>query len=347
MALSFVSMMSAPRMAVADLQRQLLDRQQEATTGRKADVGLALGGRTHHAVNLRYDFDLNSQQLDLNNLAAAQLDLTQNVLSSVAGLAHEFTSQLIGSRNATNGQQIIRQAAEQALAGLTALLNTTHDGQFIFAGINGSTAPLGSYQATPPSAAKTSMDAAFLAEFGVPQSSPAAANITSAQMDAFVAGTFANEFAPAGWSANWSSAASQNRSIRIDQSQVLELPLNANMQPLRELASAITLALDGGTGNLSQGTFQTLVDKATALAAKAEGGVGEMQALLGNVQFEVNSARQRIESRNNILQKEINALEGVDPYEAATRVNVITNQLEASYALTARISRLSLLDYLR
>lgn len=334
-------------MAVAELQRQLMERQQEASTGRKSDVGLSLGGRTHHVVNLRYDFDLNVQQLDLNNLASGQLELTQNILSSAASLAHDFTSQLIGARNATNGQQIIKQAAAQAMMGLTALLNSTHDGQYIFAGINSGIAPLSSYDSTPPSAAKTSIDAAFLAEFGFPQGSAAAVNITSAQMDAFVAGAFANEFSAANWSANWSTASNQNRSLRIDEGRLMEVPVNANLQPLRDLAAAITLALDGGTGNLSQGTFQALADKAAAMSAKAESSIGEVQSLLGNVQFEVKAARQRVESRNNILQKEIKALEGVDPYEAATRVNIITNQLEASYALTARLSNLSLLNFLR
>ena len=71
MALSFVSMMSAPRMAVADLQRQLMDRQTGSRPpGARPTLASTLGGRTHHAVNLRYDFDLNSQQLDLNNLAS-------------------------------------------------------------------------------------------------------------------------------------------------------------------------------------------------------------------------------------------------------------------------------------
>jgi flagellar hook-associated protein 3 FlgL len=204
-----------------------------------------------------------------------------------------------------------------------------------------------SYDGPPASAAKLAFDAAFQAEFGFPQSSPLAANITSAQMQAFIGGAFTGQFSPASWGANWSQASDTYRTIRTDQGQVSEIPLNANLQPIRDLAAAITLALDGGTGNLSQGTFQTLVDKATALSAQSESGIGEAQALLGNVQFEVKAARQRIESRNNILQKEIIALEGVDPYEAATRVNTITNQLEASYALTARISRLSLLDYIR
>jgi flagellar hook-associated protein 3 FlgL len=346
MALSFLAIMNTPRRAVADMQRQLMDRQREASTGRKADVGLSLGGRTHQAVSLRYDFDLNSTQIDANRLTSGQLDLTQNILSSVTELAHQFTSTLIGSRNAVNGQQLIKQAAEQALSGLTALLNTTHDGQFLFGGINSGAQPVADYDSVPASAAKSTLDADFLAQFGFSQSSASVTSITTAQMDALVAGAFSNEFSPAGWSANWSTAANENRTVRADQGQVLEIPVNANLQPIREMAMALTMMIDLGTGKLSQGTFQALVDKATALTAKSADAIGEVQALVGNVQYQISAATERLTSRNNILQKEIIALEGIDPYEAATRVNTLTNQLEASYALTARLSRLSLMDYI-
>jgi flagellar hook-associated protein 3 FlgL len=36
----------------------------------------------------------------------------------------------------------------------------------------------------------------------------------------------------------------------------------------------------------------------------------------------------------------------VDSYEAATRINLLMSQLETSYALTGRISRMSLLSYI-
>lgn len=346
MALSFVSMMNAPRTAISDMQRQLMDRQREAATGRKADVGLDLGNRTHHAVSLRYDLDLNSTQKDLNGVTSAQLELTQNLLTSVGNIAHDFTSTLVGARNAVNGQDIVKQAAAQALDGLTALLNTSHDGQFVFAGINSGQSPIASYQQSPPSAAKQAIDAAFMGHFGFSQTSPMAASITKSQMDAFVDGVLSLEFSGAAWTTNWSSASDQNRTVRLDQGQTAELPVNANNEAIRDLMMSLTAAMDAGTGNLSQGTFQALVDKTAALAGSAAGKISNVQSLMGNVQQEVSSATERITSRNNILSKEINALEGVDPYEAATRVNTLTNQLEASYALTARLSRLSLLNYL-
>ncbi len=48
----------------------------------------------------------------------------------------------------------------------------------------------------------------------------------------------------------------------------------------------------------------------------------------------------------DILTSQVNSLEAVDPHEAATRVSQLLTQIESSYALTARIMGLSILDYL-
>jgi len=39
-------------------------------------------------------------------------------------------------------------------------------------------------------------------------------------------------------------------------------------------------------------------------------------------------------------------VEGVDPYEASTRMNSLLAQVEASYTLTSRIQQMSLMNYL-
>ncbi len=47
-----------------------------------------------------------------------------------------------------------------------------------------------------------------------------------------------------------------------------------------------------------------------------------------------------------IMTEHVNLLEGVDPYEASSRVNALLTQVETAYALTARLQRLSLINYL-
>jgi flagellar hook-associated protein 3 FlgL len=343
MAISFLSIMNAPRLSVLEMQRQIAEAQVETSTGRHADQGLALGGRTSEAVSLRNQFDRNAALIDMNGLTKAELDAVQSTLGSIAALAHDFTATLIGARNAQNGQQAVKAAAEAALASFTALINTTHNGEAVFGGINTGVAPLGGYAGSP---AKAAVDAAFLAEFGFPQSSPAAGTITSAQMDAFLTGNFDALFTPANWQGTWSQASSQNRATRVDHDFVLESSANANEQAFRELAGALTSALDLGAGQLSQSAFEKIVDRASAGAALAAQELGDIQGRLGRVQQTVSQTKEKLEQRNNIINREILSLEGVDAYEAATRVNTLTSQLEASYAITARIGRLSLLNFL-
>ena len=58
-------------------------------------------------------------------------------------------------------------------------------------------------------------------------------------------------------------------------------------------------------------------------------------------------ANDRMSAQKDVIDDaDRNALESVDPYEASTRVNTLLTQIETSYALTARIQQLSLLDYL-
>lgn len=346
MSISFLSMINAPRFSVMDMQRRLADAQTEVSTGRHADQGLTLGNKTAQSVALRSQFDKNTALIDMNGLAKTELDLTQSTLGSIVDLAHQFTATLIGARNAANGQQVVKDAAKAALASFTSLVNAAHDGQYIFGGINSGVTPLANYLSVPATGAKAAVDAAFLAEFGFPQSSPAAGGITSAQMSTFLAGNFDALFTPANWQGTWSQASSQNRTLRVDQSFMIENSSNANEQAFRELAGAFTMAFDLGSGNLNQSAFEKVVDRAASQASTASQHLGDIQSRLGRVQQTIANTTDVLESRNNILNREILALEGADTYEAATRVNALTAQLEASYSLTSRISRLSLLNYL-
>jgi flagellar hook-associated protein 3 FlgL len=346
MSISFLSIMNAPRFSVMDMQRRLADAQIEVSTGRHADQGLALGSRTAQNVALRSQIDRNAALIGMNELAKTELDLTQSTLSSVVDLAHQFTATLIGARNAANGQQVVKDAAKAALASFTSLMNTTHDGQYLFGGINSGEAPLADYLSSPPTGGKSAVNAAFLAEFGFAQSSAAANGITTAQMTAFLAGNFNALFTPTNWQGTWSQASSQNRTLRVDQSLMIESSANTSEQAFSDLASALTMVFDLGVGNLNQAAFEHIVDRAAGQASTAAQNLGGIQSRLGRVQQTVTDAIETLKSRNGILNKEILALEGADTYEAATRVNAMTAQLEASYALTSRISRLSLLNYL-
>jgi flagellar hook-associated protein 3 FlgL len=346
MSISTLSLLNAPRHSIFESQRQLIDAQTELSTGRHADIGLTLGGRTAEAITLRNGVDQNQSMIDMNGLTGTELNLAQSSLSSLVDLAHRFSATLIGARNSVNGQDVVKTAAKSALESMSTILNATHNGKFIFAGINSDTAPLEDYLSVPPSLGKTAVNSAFLAEFGTTQSGAGVGSITSAQMDTFLSGNFANIFAPAAWSSTFSAASDVNRTARIDAGYNIEVSANINEVPFRDLTMAFTMAYDLGSGSLNQAAFEKLVDTAVSISSLATQELGLVEGRLGSAQKTVSGSTLHLQQRNTIISREIAALEGVDQYEVSTRVNALTTQLEASYSITARISKLSLLNYL-
>jgi flagellar hook-associated protein 3 FlgL len=344
--ISTLSMTDATRQTLFRLQRDLATAQKEATTGRLADVGLTLGQRTGQVVSLRYDHARLKGMVDSNGLVSARLDVTQNVLGAVMDVANDFLSSAVSGTSGQTDASILQPAATAALEALTGALNTTTNGEYLFAGINTDVQPLANYYSTPASPARTAVADAFMAAFGVSQDSPAAANISAADMQAFLDTTFAGLFDDANWGADWSSASDQNVRSRISMNELAGTGVNANETGFRKLAMAAAMVSDLGLANLSERAARTVMTNASRIAGEAISDLTRLQGNVGTVQAQVSRASERMSLQVDILTNQINGQEGVDPYEAATRVNALMNQIETSYALTGRLQNLSLLNYL-
>lgn len=336
----------ATRLSMLKMQSKLLVAEKEVATGRLADVGKSLGHQAGQTVSLRQEHLRLSTIVDSNTEVATRLDLTQASLKQMLDGAQAFLGQLIGARNSETGPGVIKGQAEGAQGALIDTLNAAFNGMHLFAGINTDVKPLAEYNQTPPGANKLSVDTAFLTAFGVTQQDPAVNSITSANMQTFLDGAFAGLFDEVPWAANWSSAADQNLRSRISTSELVETSMNANEAGVRKLASVYTMLADLGVENLNDQTFQTVVDTAIRVTGEGIQELSKLQANLGIAQERVEVANERMSLQIDIITTHIGALESVDPYEASTRLSTLMTQIETSYALTARIQRLSLLNYL-
>jgi flagellar hook-associated protein 3 FlgL len=345
---SFVStsaLADAARLSLNNLQSKLVDAQKEVATGRLADVGAALGYRTGQAVSLRQDHARLTAIIDTNGTVATRLDATQATLKQLVDNGQAFVSELLAARSASTGPRVAQQQAQTGLQALIDTLNTAADGAFLFSGINTDVKPVTGYYDTGAANRQAVADA-FQAAFGMTQSDPGVATITAADMQAFLDGPFAALFDDPQWSGTWSSASDQNVRSRISSSELIQTGTNANEQAFRKLASAYTMVADLGTANLSQDAFQAMVDKATTMATQAIADVSLIAADLGTAQERVKNANDRMSLQVDIMINHINALEGVDSFEASTRLSDLMTQVETAYAMTARIQKLSLLNYL-
>ena len=83
-----------------------------------------------------------------------------------------------------------------------------------------------------------------------------------------------------------------------------------------------------------------------SLVGESMSDLANLSSSTGIVENRVKNASERIDMQVDLFETNIQDLEGVDPYEASTRVSTLLQQIETSYALTARIQQLSLVKYL-
>lgn len=344
--ISTSSISAATRLSLMKVQQQLAESQQEVTTGRFADVGRTLGFQTGQTISLRQEHTRLNTIIETNTTVSSRLDATQAALKNLVSNGQSFVDQLLASRNGGSSASVIKQVAESGLQSFVDTMNTSFAGAYLFSGVNTDVKPITDYSASPPSASNAGVANAFLTAFGITQSDPTAQNITAPAMQAFLDTPFSDLFADPSWITDWSSASNQNVRNRISTNELIETSVNANDDAFRKLAKAYTMVADLGVENLNRNAFEAVVNQAMTDASGAIQEISTLQSGLGVAQQRVSDASDRMTVQMDIMAKHITSLEAVDPNEAATKVNELLNQVETSYALTAKIMGLSILNYL-
>lgn len=347
---SFVSnqaMQNAMRLTIGRAQNEVQKLQTEVVTGRFADIGLALGARASSSVTLNQNVTQLKTIRDSNSLVTLRLSASQASLQLMSASAQQMLEAFIAANGADDANRLLiaQRDIETALGSFTVAANTSSNGEYLFGGINTNLQPLDDYlKAGSP--AKAAFDTMFLTEFGFAQNDPQAANITIAQMDNFIANILEPAFTGGGWNANWSSASDTNISSRITRSEVVESSTNANSIGMRNFALAAVIGVELLNSPISSEVRAAVNATAIEIAGAAVTGIDNERSMLGVSENRVTKATTALESQIRIITLHLGDMEGVDGYEASTRMKSLLAQVETSYTLTARIQQMSLVNYL-
>jgi len=333
----------AMRNSTRQLQVDLQNAQTETSTGRYADAGLILGANVGRNLDWRSEIERLTTTLKRNDMSAERAKVTQAGVEAVKDQASYLMNTIVGARSAANGGALARTAGENAINGMMQILSTTYSGQYVFSGNTPDSAPLADYVGGP---AQGAFDAAFQAEFGFAKTDPQASTITPSQMQTFLQGRYDDLFKDPQWTSDWSTSSAENQKARIDGTTTVNADANANEDAFRLAMKAAVAAYELGGTNIGQGTFQVVADTAAKTLSQSVQALGDVQARVGFAEQAIEQANTRMTSKKTLLETSVTKTEGVSAYDAATRLNALTTQLEASYSVTARISKLSLLNYL-
>jgi flagellar hook-associated protein 3 FlgL len=331
------------RQSISKAQEALVALQSEATTGRHADVGLALGTRAGDASGFRIKLDGIQKKTDDFNLLSAKAEMAQSALSTLSEMTEQFRSTVTASRTSEGGRKIGAQAAGSSLQIFRDVLSATYNGQYLFSGQNIGTAPINDYLSGP----RDSVITAFEDSFGFPPSDPAAAEISPDQLLDFITGSMGQIFSGDDWGSTWSNATGLAPTVRLSPMQSTRILTTTDSEFARKIAHALVVVEIFSSSSVNDAAYVKAADFALGQISEGQLLVGEQQALIGGGQNALGNASASLSIQKMFLTKSIKNLEGVDLLEVATSANLMMSTLEASYALTSRLSRLSILSYIR
>jgi flagellar hook-associated protein 3 FlgL len=358
--ISSLAMQNNMRTTILKAQLEMTGLQTELTTGIHSDLGVALGANTARSLDLTRDVTRITSIIAVNSIATQRLESSQAALDSMAKAAQEINGVLTASTSSAEPTlTTVRNTISNALNNFTSFANTSVNGEFLFSGINTDVKPVADYN-EPGNPLKAAYDLElnhFMAS-QVPAvatftdlSKDQVADFLSEMEDKFngISLTTAPPHAVAGqdfWTEFGSSASDTNMTSRISQSEVVETSTNSNSSGMRYFAmtaiTAMTFLVDG----VDAATREVVATKSIVNINAAISGINQQQSKLGLSESRVSKANDALNAQKKIIDTHLVDLQGIDTYEAKTRLDLLMQQIEIAYSLTSRLQQMSLVNYL-
>lgn len=321
------------RLANLRLKKDIQALSQELTTGTVRDVSGTLG----RDLGILSDVEMRLKALETHRIAAKEAALHGSVVQAALTTMREA-----GERNGaalvqagTAGEPSwLQAAATDARAGLDAViaaLNTRVADRTVFAGVAVS---------GPAVADGESLLAALEAEIAGETTAGAILSRVDAWFDSPGGG-----FETLGYL----GADTPLAPFEVGPGRQAEMSVTAADREIREVLKGYALA-----GLLARGALSAAPEERAALGRiagerilGATGALAHVSARIGQAEAQVEEASVANEAEQTALEIARADLLSVDPYRTASALQEVQGRLEALYAITSRLGRLSLAEYLR
>ncbi|UWR30772.1 hypothetical protein K3758_04380 [Sulfitobacter sp. W002] len=330
------------------LAAEISDVSKEVTTGLKANPYDDLGHRSADAIAIRMQITRNDGFLTSNALLDRRFLAVETSLGAMRDvgqsvLEQAFTTDNAGGLSATYLSQAARTALDQVLERAA----VSDSSGFLMSGTRSDTNPLQAWDEINP---RTGESPAIAVDHMIGGPLTDMADVQRA-IDDLKAGfgdssmfpnhNFENTFY------NGAPTGNPPLTSRTSETQTLSQGAQANDPAIRDLMRGLAMLSAVNPSDIPDEAARDawLTEARSAIGAGLE-GLTDLETQTGLKRGQLADTISAQESRALFLDAEVMNLEGVDQYDAATRLTQLQNQLDSSFAVTARLSRLSFLNYL-
>jgi flagellar hook-associated protein 3 FlgL len=338
---------------VGSMQARLDHLVREVSSGRKSDADAAAGaGGASLLYQLRMQSDRATALKTSVTLAAQRLETAQSALTGLADVAQPLLGTVRGWTSAMpQGLAVVAEQARGVLHHVVSLLNTGFAGRAVFGG-NDAT--------TPPMRMADAPDGILAVARGVLSDAAAAKGgpLTTEDLPALLHGpdglsqvfddTHQDPTRRYATAAYTGATEEQPTRVLIGARQTVQYDASANQPAFRDLIRGLSMLslLDAPSSALDDTARRTLLDQAADVLGTAHNGLNLLRGGLGAVQARLDAAVDTQQAAAQATEAQILSYVQTDTYGNATKISLLQTQLQATYALTAQISQLSLVRYM-
>lgn len=321
------------RRLTTSIKQQASTAAQELTTGYTSNITRKLGGDLIRLSGLESTLSHLKGYRIATDSARLTADTMQSVFGKIDALTDGLGPTLLNAANAESPRMLqgVTTDAVARFGAVLASLNTKLGDRTLFAGI----------ASDGPAVAASDVILSAIEAAVIGAGATSASDIETA-----VAAWFND---PAGFATVGYLGGPVASALSVSAEDNVNLGFTAMDPAIKDTLKSLALVALVGRGTV-------IFDQQAVLHVSRLAGTSLLQnqsdrtflaANLGMVQARIDQAQTRNEAEEAALQLARSDLLAVDPYEAATRMEAAQTQLETLYSVTARLSRLSLVDFLR
>lgn len=330
--------------SIGDLAQSLMMKRQNAaakadlqrlstmlTTGKVADVSVRLAGNLAPLAGIDATLSRLDGYAQVTAEAGRNAAAMQDVLDLVDKAASGLSPALLTAGQGGAGSILTGAAlqARQALDQTVSAMNTRIADRSLMAGI-----------ATDQPALVDS--ATLLAQAAAVVAGAASAQDVEDGLQAWLDD-------PAGFATTAYRGGSARDGLPVAEGEAVQLDITATDPAIRATLKGLLMGalLDQGVLGADPAARAALAQRAGESLAESAPDRAHLTARLGIAEGRIAAAQTRNEAEASTLTMARNELVGADGYETATALSATQARLETLYMLTARLSRLSLSEFLR
>lgn len=337
------------------LAGKISETAQEMTTGMKARPYDALGHRSSDAIAIRMQIVRNDGFLTSNSLLERRFESVEIALSGIREAGQDVLNQLLVTGSSAGlSSDHLAQSARAAIDFIVGRSAVSDSSGFVMSGTRSDARPLQSWDVPN---AETGLAPAQILDNVLGGTIGGLAD-AYARIDALKrvfddADTtnpdynFDASFYNGSPALDAAGGPNPLVKFRISENETLTQPAQANDPAMRDLLRGLAMISSVDVNQITDlEARDAWMGEARSAISKGLGGLANLETTMGIRRAQLADTIKSQESRSAFLNTERLALEGVDQYDAASRLTLLQTQLESSYAVTARLSRMSFLNYL-